>query len=378
MQSKIFQLGQSPRLVFRSCKGDMRIQGWEKDQVELLFRNEADALNARELQDSLEVSAGAPVTANVPVETTAVLESCSGEVRAVNLKELHVNKHRGDLILNRVNKIDIAAMCGDVHVRESQSLHVATLNGDLRVRGATDKVAVVRLLGRVLLKGATAQLDLCDITGDLSIRDPDGQVDVHDVNGDIELEGNLQSGQYNLETSGDVHLYLDPTSHAHLDLEAPLGRVASSLELDGVQEFEHRIAGALGNGTAQVKVLANNGDIKLRQRRVNGLEQQVDTARARTERSARREAERAQRTAEKLRDKSERLQTKARWRSERLAQKAQERAARLRRWHSTLSTPQAHGVEENLEDERQAVLRMLAEGKINSEQAEVLLTALEA
>jgi hypothetical protein len=48
MESKVFQLGHSPRLIFRSCEGDVRIQGWEKDEVELSSRKDDEALNVQE------------------------------------------------------------------------------------------------------------------------------------------------------------------------------------------------------------------------------------------------------------------------------------------------------------------------------------------
>lgn len=44
------------------------------------------------------------------------------------------------------------------------------------------------------------------------------------------------------------------------------------------------------------------------------------------------------------------------------------------RWKKLPTTPELH----QLDEERLAVLKMLAEGKINAEQAEALLAALEA
>jgi DUF4097 and DUF4098 domain-containing protein YvlB len=361
MESKVFQLGESPRLIFRSCEGDVRITGWEKDEVELSSRKYDKALNVQEQEGALEISASIALTARVPVETSAVLENCAGHVRASGLNAVHVNTHRGDLSLNQVNMIEITAVHGDVLVREGQSLQVTTLNGDLKAGAVGQKVAIAGAHGDIRLQGATAQLDLREVTGDVSIRDPDGRVDVRDVNGDVKLAGTVQSGQYNLETHGDVIIYLDPTSSVSLDLEAPLGRVASNLELSEVQESAHTLAGDLGAGTAQIKAVAHNGDCRIRQTRAEG-----ERAQARAEAHARRTAERAQRASERAQRTAERLRRK----SERMEAKAH-------RWSIKWSTPQAEAAKQNLEDERLAVLRMLAEGKVNSEQAEALLGALE-
>jgi DUF4097 and DUF4098 domain-containing protein YvlB len=361
MESKVFQLGQNPRLIFRSCAGDVRIQGWEKDEVELSSRKDDSALTVQEQDGALEISATIPLTAHVPVESSAVVEKCAGDLRAAALDEVQVNTHRGDLSLYQVNTIKITAVYGDVEVRESQSLQVTTLNGDLQAGPVGQKVTVVGANGDVRLQGATAQLDLREVTGDVSIRDPDGHVDVRDVNGDVKLAGTVQSGQYHLETHGDVVIYLDPTSSVSLDLQAPLGRVACSLELGEVQESGHTLAGHLNAGTAHIKAVAHNGDVKIRQARA-----EADRAQARAEARARRAAERAQRAAERAQRTAERMRRK----SERIEAKAHRLSIK---W----STPQAEAAKGNLEEERLAVLRMLSEGKLNSEQAEALLGALE-
>jgi len=366
MKSKSFQLGKSPRLLFRSCSSDVRIHGWEQELVELSFRNKAKALNVQELEGALEISTTVPLTARVPPGTTVVLESCAGDLHATSFDALHVSKHRGDLSVDNVNRIEVTTGHGDVQVQEAQSLHVTTLCGDLRVRAVRDKVSVAGVHGDISLKQATGQLDLHNITGDLSIRDPEGHVDVHDIDGDLKLGGNLQGGQYDLETTGNVTVYLEPTSNARLHLEAPLGRIVCDLELSGVQESAHRLEGDLGKGTAQVKIVAHNGDIKVRQTRGNNLRHAIERERTRAEARVRREAKRAQRIAEK-----------ARRRSERLAQKAQDRATRLDRWHIEWSASRAGVTPKKLASERLAVLKMLSEGKIGAEQAEALLRALE-
>ncbi len=370
-KSKTFRLGPRPRLVFRSCTADVRIRGWDKEQVELLLRQESETMSVREVEGGLEISTTVPLTANVPAETTAAVEDCTGDLRVEALDELFVNKHRGDLSLSQVKRIEIAAVYGDVGVRGSQSLHVTTLNGDLQVRGAGGKVAVVGVRGDVSLKETSGQVSLHSVTGDVSILDSDGDVEIHDLNGDVEFGGNLQSGQCSIETNGNVAVYLDPSSNAHLELEAPHGRVACTLKLGGAQESAHRLTGALGNGAAQLKVVAHNGDIKAHQRRATKVRHESERERARAEARTRREAERAQRRAEKLRRKGERLEEKARRRSERLAQKAQQRRRRSMR-----VAAQARVAKKNLEQERLAVLRMLAESKISAEQAETLLEAL--
>jgi hypothetical protein len=206
------------------------------------------------------------------------------------------------------------------------------------------------------------------------------------VNGDVEVVGNLQSGQWNIEVNGDVAIYLDPASNGLLELDSPLGRVKSRLDLSVGEQSAHRLVGSLGTGAAKLQVVAHNGDIKLAQRRESTWADEADRAAARALTEAQREAERVGRRAERLEEKAkrraERLEEKARQRADRLEEKARRRSERMaeksRRWRVKWGTVPAAAEVENTEDERLAVLRMLAEGKVNAEQAEALLAALEA
>jgi membrane protein involved in colicin uptake len=121
----------------------------------------------------------------------------------------------------------------------------------------------------------------------------------------------------------------------------------------------------MGQGTAQVHVVTPTGDVRLHPLGADQVRHEMEKERIWAEAHARRAAEHAQRMAEKARRVSERL-----------AEKAEERAAKARRWQVKWSTPQKTS-SESLENERLAILKMLAEGKINAEQAESLLNALE-
>ena len=376
-QRRTFQLGPSPRLVFRACAGDVNLLRWDKDDVELLSLGKAEAVGAQELGGALQIRSSKPLTVHLPDQSEVELESCSGGLRASGFHSLLVNQHRGDLSIMQVSRVQLATVCGDVQVRETESLDAATLNGHLDLRAGDGEFTVAGVCGDTSVKASTGRFQLRDIHGDVSIRNVDGHVVVDGVNGDLAFGGNVQNGEYSLKASGDVVLDLDGTANARLELEAPLGRISTNLDLSEVQESEHALKGALGAGAAQVAVIAVCGDIMVRAARPGDLQQEAERARERIEVHAQREAERAERIAEKLRRKSQRFEEKAHRRAERAAQRAQERAARLRRWRTRPSPAQASKPQENLEEERLAVLKMLSEGKVSAEQADSLLAELE-
>jgi DUF4097 and DUF4098 domain-containing protein YvlB len=359
MTSKTFHLGENPRLLFRSCSGRIRIQGREGENIELLFGSSAGALDVKELKESLEITASGPLTAHVPSGATVTVESCTGELRATSFNALHLRKHLGDINLKNVAAIEMTTLHGDVRIQGAQSLQVMTLYGDLRAESIVGKLHIMGIHGDISLRQTSGQMDLQNITGDLSLGAPDGQLDVHDMVGDLRVQGDLQSGEYRLETCGDVVLRLAPTSNARLELAAPMGSVASHLELGELQESAHEIKGSLGEGTAKIQVTSCNGDIAVRQLRDSGSQYEIREERAR---------KRAQRQAEK-----------ARRRAERLARKAREKQARWLERGRTKGYASQKGVSSKDQDnERLAVLSMLSEGKINAEQAQALLDALES
>lgn len=361
MTTKILNLGEKPRLLLRSCCGKIRIQGREEDTVELLFRGVGKAVEVQEPEELLEITSSGPVTVHVPVGATVTVEGCACDLRASSFDVLHVRKHLGDVRLKNVTTIEMTTLHGDARVETAQALLAETLYGDLRAQSITEKVSVVGMHGDISLQQISGQMDLQSVTGDLSICDPDGQLDVHDINGDVRLEGNLQSGQYKLQTSGDVMLRLAPTSNAHLELAAPLGDIRSSLDLGELQEAAHELQGTLGKGTAEIQVTSLNGDIAVRQLRHDSREEHAH-------RHAQRNAEHAHRRAERARHRAERMAHKAEAKHE----------AWLKRWPlGTRAQPTAVSSKDQ-ESERLAVLTMLSEGKIDAEQAQALLGALQS
>ena len=93
---------------------------------------------------------------------------------------------------------------------------------------------------------------------------------------------------------------------------------------------------------------------------------------------ARREAEKARRQAEREAAKAQRLAEKAR----RKAERAQRRAQKKMKWHFEWDTGRgsqrtAGRSQASSDEERLAVLKMLAEGKISAQEAETLLQVLE-
>jgi hypothetical protein len=364
MNDKRYQLGSSPRLSFQACVGDLHIQSWDQEEVQLLFSGQGETTAAQQGDGELMISGPMPEAVNVPPAASVSLRGCVGDVRAMNLAALHIEQHQGDLSVQQVGQVELKTMHGDVQTREVQSLQVTTLHGDLNAQAIAESVAIAAVTGDIALKEAKGQLALQDITGDVAIRNPAGNLEVRNVTGDLSLSGDLRTGSYHLQALGDVGLYLGTASDAHVEAEARLGHIACGLMLTDATESAHKLAGKMGQGTAQVQVVSQSGDVRLRPLGADHLRHEMEKERIRAEAHARRAAEHAQH----------------------LAEKAERHAAKVRRWQVTWSTPEPGASApprqepmspEMLQDERLAILKMLAEGKVSAEQAESLLNALE-
>jgi hypothetical protein len=364
MSDKSFQLGPNPHLAFHACVGDLRVQGWDREEVQLLFRGEDEVAQAQQVDTELTITGRMPKAANVPVAASVSLQNCAGDLYATGFATLQIEQHQGDLHLQHIDQAEVKTVHGDVQAGDMRSLQVATLHGDLHVQTIAEALAVTAVHGDIVLRGAQGQLAVENTTGDVVVRNPAGHLDVRNVTGDIALSGNLQAGEYHLQALGDVALDLDTASDASLEAEARLGRIACGLALAETAESAHKLSGKLGQGAAHIQVVTLSGDIRLRPLGADRVRHEMEKERIWTEAHARRAADRARRLAEKV----------------------EARAAKVRRWRVEWATPapgaatpqrQERSSTEALQDERLTVLKMLAEGKISTEEADSLLSALE-
>jgi hypothetical protein len=343
MKSKSFQLGLTPALHFRACTGDLRIHSWDLAEVQLLLRRETDTVTAQEMEGGLEISGSMPATVHVPQGASVVLETCVGDVHAVGISSLRLTTHRGDLALHQVGLVTLDCVHGDVLVREARTLSLSVLHGDLKVRGVTDALHITDVHGDISLKQVSGQTRMHNVTGDVDIRSPEGDFHTEAVTGDLRLAGSIHSGEYLIEALGDIAVRLDPLSDVRVELEARAGIVESKMLLRDSSESGGRLTGTLGAGTALLRA-TSGGDMRLSG---PGADERADWP----------DVETAQTSAH--------------------VRRAVERASRFRRVQARWSGGRPTEPSETLQDERLAILKMLADGKISADQAAELLGSLE-
>jgi len=330
----------------------------------LLAHDGTLAVEGHEEGNLLQVSGIMPLAVHLPAQGEVSLQNCTGDVLVAAVKSLELAQHCGDVAVNQVRNAKVDAVNGDVTVQAGHSLQVATLVGDLAVRRMEGEVTAGNVNGDVLAQGITGRLALDGVKGDVTVREAAGGVEAHNITGDLEFWGNLQQGHYTLENHGDLRILLDAASSVSLDLEAPGGDVQCDLEVLGGERSKHRFSGSLGQGTAVLKATAHRGSILVRAKPSDDLRRRME-----------KDWEHAEARAALLERRAQLVMEKARLRGERLAEKVRVRSSRQIQWHSPRGTPAT--LKRNLDEERLAVLKMLSQGKINAEQAESLLKAME-
>ncbi|HEY5730925.1 MAG TPA: hypothetical protein VIS72_12800 [Anaerolineales bacterium] len=369
--SQTISLGKTPKIKVDSIGGDLSVVGWDGD---ILIKGDEDDISLEQGEGELTLTCGGDLALRVPKTATFEFSNIGGDgsIRGVQ------------------GSIDLQNIGGDLSIRDSGSVTIGSIGSDFSLRNAK---------GNVHVKNAG---------GDVSIREVDGNVILESVGDDLALRG--AHGDVRVNVGEDVIVYLDPKADGGYSVVAgddillviPDGANATltlqgdkiDVDLPGVDPDEdatERVV-VLGDGSAKISLSAG-GDVRVSNREDAGdyaedfgnfaginfdfsgfgerISQHVGRA---TARASRRAAEATRRAEEAIRRAERHAERHARRRKVGLE---------IGRWNWDFKgtpkppTPPVPPTDPVSEDERMAILKMLAEKKITAEQAEQLLVALE-
>ena len=276
--------------------------------------------------------------------------------------------------------IEIKEVHGDLSVRDVGALSIDAIHADFSLRGAK---------GNLYIKNAY---------GDVSIRDVDGTVTLDSVADDLALRG--ARGNIKVNVGEDVVVYLEPkangeyTVHAGDDILLVLPKSANAtvsmqgdeidIDWQGIEpdeEATERVV-VLGDGSAKINLTAG-GDVRVTNRADAGesAEEFGNFAGLNFDWSGF-----GDRISRQVTDRVTKRVEEATRRAERHAERHVRQGKSglvVGRWNWDFKgtpkppTPPTPPSEPVSEDERMAILKMLAEKKITAQQAEELLSALD-
>jgi hypothetical protein len=350
MLKKTLAVRPSFKLVITSAPGDLRLTGWDRDEISA--KTDGDVLDLVLDGETVTLSCDDDLIVTVPRVMAVQVDHAEGDVEVRTL----------------AGALSFGAVAGDLALREVGTLSIGTVEGDLALRGGSDCSA-------------------SELSGDASIRDVRGNVSLNSVSGDLFVRG--VTGNVLARTEDDAVLYLEPQDGSAIDvisegdilLHIPIKlNAVMSLTADDPDDISVQIPGAqisgkspraviLGSGGSTAISLKAEGDILVTSDSKDWesaaefdfgsnwpLPGDFNERINRTVERATRQAEAASRRAEeKVRQHTRRFAFN--W--------APGRGA---------PTPPTEPVSD---EERMTILRMLQEKKISAEDAEKLLTALE-
>ena len=343
----------------------------------------------------------------------------------------------GSASLKNVERADLQNVRGSLVVRSVDRLHGSRIGGSLTAKDLEGSLNIDQVGGNATLKNIGAEVRIGQVAGNLTGKSLTAGAKVPKIGGNLWLGGQIGQGRsYQFSPRGNAVLRLPEEASAHLTMTAR-GKFVSSIPLiDEVREGR-TLSGSMGDGGAEIVVDAG-GNVVLGGRegaqiemgaelagevakqieeglaaidfdaigRTVGAEmdeamsrlqvklESVDWDRvgARTQQAVDRAMERMQRDMDRMVAKAERHQDRLEQKLERQKRRMERRARKLEQEDAHLAgieivvegDPAEDDYEEyeaesgpNLDEERLSILRMLEQGQIAPEEAEMLLDALQ-
>jgi len=362
--SRIISVGKSPRIKIDAIDGDLSVVGWDGEDI--LIKTDEDELTLQQNGDAVSFSCTDDVSLRIPRDAS-----------------LSIERIGGDMALRGVmGNIEIKEINNDLSMREVGSVAIGTINSDFSLRGAKGNLYVKSVGGDVSVRDVEGNITFDSVADDMALRGGRGNVKVN-VGEDVVVYLEPKAdGVYSITAGDDILLVLKPDTNVTLSMHG------DELEVDwpGIENQEdvtERVL-VLGDGSAKISLNAG-GDIRVSNNAEagNSAEDFGNFAGLNFDWSG---------FGERISRQVEQATARAAKRAEEAARRAERHAERhVRRWGRNVKagpwnwemgprgvpTPPAPPSEPVAEEERMAILKMLAEKKITAEQAEQLLNALE-
>jgi hypothetical protein len=362
--SKMLSVGSSPKVVVDEIGGDISVVGWEGSEI--LIKADDEEIHLEQDGDEVRLTCRDDVSLRVPKSSSLFFKAIGGDaaIRGVS------------------GPIQIQEIRGDLSMREVGSVSIESIQADLSLKGARGDLYVKNASGDVSIRDVDGNVNIDSVTDDLALRGARGNVKVNVGEDVVVYLEPRDDGQYMVTAGDDILLVLPPHANATITMQGD----EIDVKWPGIEddpEATERVV-TLGSGAAKI-MLSAGGDVRL-SNQVNAAESAEEFgnfAGLNFDWSG---------FGERISRQVEQATSRAAKRAEEAARRAERHAERhARRWggagksgpwswefnSSGIPKPPPPPSEPVADEERMAILKMLQEKKITSEQAEQLLRALE-
>ncbi len=398
--SRSFPISGNTKIRVELAGGDLSVVGW--DGSELLVKGDDESVRVESTSEAVTVSCTDDLSLRVPRAAYVEFALVSGDASIRGLAGgCELKEVSGDLSVRDVGSIAIDTIHGDISLSNARgNVFIKNIHGDASLREVDGDVTIEMLADDLTLRGVRGNLRVINLNGDASIHGVDGSIVLDSVADDLALRG--ARGDVRVNVGEDVVVYLDPKPEAEYSLNAGedilliLPRNANAtldirgdeilMDWNGTQNDDatERVV-TLGDGSAKISLNAG-GEVRVSNRADAGesADEWGNFAGVNFDWSD---------LGERISRKVEQATARATKRADEAVRRAERHAARhaghpkrglvVGRWNWDFKgapkppTPPEPPSEPVSEQERMAILKMLAEKKITAQQAEELLNALD-
>ncbi|MCJ7513202.1 MAG: hypothetical protein MUO23_09575 [Anaerolineales bacterium] len=361
MHTERLQLGSRDRLRVTQIKGDLRLTGQDGAEMRIQVGDEG-SLTIQRQAGWVELDCRGGCLLFLPKECEIVIGKVAGDLRAHGL----------------TSSLEIENVGGNLNLREMARVNVSRVGGDLAARKISGLLQAASVGGDALLEDLQGEVSLGEVGGDVGLRKASSSVALN-AGGDVRLEFSPAAGTHSVvRAGGDLRCVLPVAASVWIEIRAS-GDMTLPSEAEPVQEGE-RTRLRLGSGAAEIALDAG-GDVSVLQAGEAERREEIDVFLEEINVNVRAQVDGAMAAAASSLKSLESLPdgaTIARQIQESLRSAGFDRsvaspapAARSR------SAPRSGGSQKD-NPEQIAILNMLQAGKINTQEAEMLLRALEA
>lgn len=256
----IVELRRGDRVVLENIEGEITVQAWARDALEVEGVGDEPALIVRRSGSTLRVG---------PDERKGRRRGLEATLRVPEWIELTAGGRDLDLFVEGVDgRIEVSNVRGDVRIRDvSGPLHVRTVQGEIDVSGAR---------GGVDASSQSDDVRLYDVEGPVTAHSGSGDLDLEDIrsasvraetqDGDVRFSGTIdEGGDYRFFVhDGDVDLVLPSGINARVDVSTFDGEFQSDFPVvlqrfTGGRKFDFTI----GEPRATIEIQVFDGEIRL-------------------------------------------------------------------------------------------------------------------
>ena len=220
MDKQLFETGESPHILIRSCAAKLDVIGWQRQSVVV---EGAGAMVSAEFDD-ITVDGDGELRIMMPINGRLSLKTIAPA--PVTIKHLHGDVRIdscGALTLNDVGQVQAELVDGELvgengngrfhinHVtaaatlRRVEAVQINQADGDLSIQFGTGFVELGQVNGRVALNSINGDITLAQASGDCSIENVGG-LNVVETAGRLRLRGTFAHGEQRFTSAGDMIL----------------------------------------------------------------------------------------------------------------------------------------------------------------------------